>query len=86
MSGGRQEPIESGPSKGLAVAPAFMSINNDTTIPSPLGPVDTMPSQLGPAEDLPRRRPQQQQGTLSWYVWLGALVAAAYLLFLFLAP
>ena len=61
-------------------------MNNDSTIPSPLGPVDTMPSQLGPAEDLPRRRPQQQPGTLSRYVWLGAVVAAAYLVVQFLSP
>lgn len=61
-------------------------MNNDTTIPSPLGPVDTMPSQLGPAESPPRRRPPVQSGSLSRYVLLGSLAVGAYLLVRFLTP
>ena len=63
-----------------------MSTNNDSTLPSPLGPVDTMPSQLGSAEAVPRQRHAAKSGGMSRYVWLGALVAGAYLLVQFLAP
>lgn len=63
-----------------------MSMNNDSTIPSPLGPVDTMPSQLGAAEGLARRRPPARSGRLSRYVWLCALVVGVYLLAQLLAP
>jgi len=63
-----------------------MSTNTDTTIPSPLGPVDTMPSQLGPAELQPRQRRTAQSGKLSRYVWLCSLVAGAYLLASFFSP
>lgn len=63
-----------------------MSMNNDSTLPSPLGPVDTMPSQLGPAEESPRRLRKDPPSNLPRYVWLGALVAGAYLIVKLLVP
>ena len=59
-------------------------MNNDTTIPSQLGPVDTMPSQLGPAERPQRRVRSDGGGGAARWVWLlvlllGALAAVAYL-------
>jgi len=54
-------------------------MNNDSTIPSQLGPVDTMPSQLGPAEaSRPSRRPPSGS-SLSRIAWLLALAGGAYL-------
>jgi hypothetical protein len=63
-----------------------MSMNNDSTMPSPLGQADTMPSRLGAAQSLSLRRPPARSGSLRRYVWLRALAAGAYLLAQYVAP
>ena len=57
-----------------------MPMNNDTTIPSQLGPADTMPSQLGPVDGASRRRRPEQGSVLPRYLWLSLLVVGAIVL------
>ena len=52
-------------------------MSHDSTIPSPLGPVDTVPSQLGPAQGMPRQPRRARSGRWTTTLLLAFVAALA---------